>query len=118
MSGPANKCCSCHKTSCKGNLHSKCLIDKFNGRGESYYCKNCDTRSIPEENDDLISDANLQTYNKLKEVLKSRGLNVFHQNFNGLYFKIDKLRILLQETLKDIHIFGITQNPSQWINRR
>lgn len=58
----------------------------------------------------LVSDADLQTYNKLKEVLKSPGLKVFHQNFNGLYFKIDILWILLQETLKDIHIFGITES--------
>ena len=44
--GPTNKCCSCQKTirkkqtqlscdSCKGNFHYKCLIDNFNGRGES-----------------------------------------------------------------------------------
>eukprot|EP00794_Sanderia_malayensis_P002579 gene2579-2978_t len=120
---PTNKCSICQKTirknqtqlpcdSCKEKFHTKCLIDKFNGHGESYYCKNCDkpnSASLLEGNDNMSTDTDSQTSNKLKQDLKLRGLKVFHQNVNGLYFKIDKLRILLQEISKDIHIFGITE---------
>eukprot|EP00112_Aurelia_sp_Birch-Aquarium-sp1_P013505 Seg287.7 transcript_id=Seg287.7/GoldUCD/mRNA.D3Y31 product="hypothetical protein" protein_id=Seg287.7/GoldUCD/D3Y31 len=106
--GPANKCCSCQKTirknqtqlscdSCKGNFHSKCLTDKFNGHGESYYCKNCDAGSIADVNDDFNNDTDSQTNKELKQDLQSRGLKIFHQNVNGLYLKIDKLRICLKK---------------------
>ena len=73
--GPAKKCYSYQKTisknqiqlscdSCKGHLHSKCLMDKFNCRGESYYCKNCETGSIADVYDDFDHDADPRTYNR------------------------------------------------------
>ena len=57
----------------------------------------------------MATDADQPTYSKLKQDLNTRRLKIFHQDVNGLYFKIDKLRILLQETMMDIHIFGITE---------
>ena len=40
---------------------------------------------------------------------KKRGLKLIHQNINGLYEKINELRLFLSKTHKNIHIIGITE---------
>ena len=38
-------------------------------------------------------------------------MKIFHQNGNGLFRKLSHIKILLQETQKEIQILGITETP-------
>ncbi|CAB4046261.1 Hypothetical predicted protein, partial [Paramuricea clavata] len=72
------------------------------------YCPSC----APIELDESCNTNTNNTciFGKLNDFLKNKGVKIFHQNVNGLVTKIEKLRLMLQETSKRIHIFGITES--------
>ena len=113
---PCQKCDVCLKSirknqskgtcfGCKNNFHLKCLFDKIEKGLEKLYCNLCYTRI--EKPDQGVQST---TFSELKTFLKRQGLKFFHQNVNGLFNKYDQVKILLQETQKNIHVFGISES--------
>ena len=114
--GPCQKCGICSKSmrknqSCKlcsgcGNkFHMKCLFDVIRNGTEKLYCALC-----YEARDTAEPEPGVQNiYTDVNNFLKSRGLKFFHQNVNGLFRKLESVKILLEDTNKNIHIFGISE---------
>ena len=112
--GPINiTCSSCAKTirknqssgvclHCKERFHQKCLKDCFENGYEKLYCRTCFVDN---------SDADYVHYSNptLNNFVKTRGLKVFHLNVNGILGKMDKLKLLLSDTHKNIQIFSISE---------
>ena len=113
--GPCSKCNVCGKgirknqscVSCSGctdKYHLKCLSFTIKNSSDKFYCNSCYTPEAPNS----IQGAKAHIYDDLKLFLKSNGMKIFHQNVNGLFRKLYDIKILLQETQKEIHILGIT----------
>ena len=114
--GPILKCNICTKTirknqrsqncnGCMDRFHEKCLIDKLENNGERLYCLMCNTQSNITDSD----NDNNNMFERLISYIKPRGIKILHQNVNGIISKMEKLKILLGETHKNIHILGITE---------
>ena len=115
--GPIMKCNTCTKTIrknqrsqncsvCNTKFHEKCLVDKLENGGERFYCTMCDMRPDTDENNNVNDTGMFKT---LLSYLKPRGLKILHQNVNGIISKIDKVKILLGETRKNVQILCITE---------
>ena len=91
---------------CNNIFHLKYLIDSTENRVEKLICRVY--LDVPMENakDDLLP----VNYGYLNDFLRCRGMKLLHQNINGLYLKIDQLRVMFEETKKNIHILGITES--------
>ena len=75
---------------------------------EKLYCNSCyATNSI----DLLEEEAEHKTiiYDRFNNFLKSKELKLCHLNVNGLFNKFGSIQILFTETLKNIHILGVTE---------
>ena len=97
---------SCER--CKKILHLKCLVDRFNNGIEKVVCPTCfDTPTTSKKN--CTSSVNYNTSGHLNAFLHGRGMKLFHQNVNSLLAKMDQIRVIFEETNRNIHIFGITK---------
>ena len=86
----------------------KCLLDVVDIQSkEKLYCPSC----VPTEDESVNTNMNNTCiFEKLNDFLRNKSLKIFHQNVNGLVSKIEKLRLMLQETNKNIQIYGITES--------
>ena len=113
-------CCTCMKgirknqsrdlcTDCEQISHLKCLKDYNNNGAEKLLCEMCS-----KVNDEVIypdPEGNTQQcYSNLNIKLGKRGLKIFHQNINGLLAKVDKLRLFMKDTRKEIQVMGISES--------
>ena len=87
------------------------MVDKFQNGVENVACRTCfDIPMISDENCTGSPDYNTPIdYGRLNEFLQGRGMKLLHQNVNGLLTKIYQIRVMLEETNKNVYIFGITE---------
>ena len=115
--GPAPKCTMCRKpmkknqsvrecSRCKEMYHIKCLQDILKNGTEKLYCNSCYKHDEGSTDDTGVEN---KVYVDLNRFLTSNGLKVFHQNVNGIYRKIDEIKIMFLETRNKIQIFGVTE---------
>ncbi len=87
-------CINCTKTTrknqstgtcsnCNTQVHTKCLIDRFDNGTEKLYCSMCYVN-----NDQSTTSSDESGYEDLNKFMKAKGLNIFHQNVNDLTNKI------------------------------
>ena len=101
--GPCQKYNVCFKSIRKNQ--GRCLVDKIEKGSEKLYCNLCYTQT-----DNPNRGSNSSTYTELNKFLKNRGLNFFHQNVNGLFNKLEQIKILLNEAGENIHILGTSES--------
>ena len=113
--GPPDQCNACSKRInknqrkdlchlCKISFHLKCLKSEIVNGNEKLLCSNCFIVNVDDNRDGIPSP-----YTELNVLLTKRGLKLFHQNVNGLLNKHAEVEIMMQETKRNIHIFGISE---------
>ena len=113
--GPVNRkltCTTCVKTirknqksevcrNCNEKFHMKCMHDVLENNTEVFYCQVCYVNDQHEQSNFLNPE--------LSEFIRKRGLKIFHQNLNGIIGKLNKVKLLLNNSKKCIHFLGVTE---------
>ena len=75
--------------SCGELYHVKCLMGRFEGNMEKFYCS---LSSVNTDYDNAFDSAgNVPLYSQQNSHLQNRGLKVLHSDVNGLLGKIDQI---------------------------
>ena len=83
------------------------MKDQLGKNSEELYCQTC---FIEMETD---AESGVDTENvpeTIHRFCKKRGLKIFHQNINGLLNKIEKVRLFLSGTHRNVHVYGISES--------
>ena len=69
------------------------MTDRFADSSEELYCRTCSVEKFPDSESEIPEE---RVHEELDSFCsKNRGLELFHQNINGLLGKIEKVRLLL-----------------------
>ena len=96
-------------TDCEQISHLKCLKDYNKNGAEKLLCEMCSKVNDEDIYPDPEGNAQ-QCYSNLNIKLGKRGLKIFHQNINGLLAKVDKLRLFMKDTRKEIQVMGLSES--------
>ena len=92
---------------CKLKSHLKCMTDRFADNAEELYCSTCSVNKFPDLRSEIPDE---RVHEELDSFCsKNRGLKLFHRNINGLLGKMEKVRLLLTGTRRNIHVYGLTE---------
>ena len=101
------QCRSCHR-----DFHLKCIGSEFD---ESHICNLCSVPAGKDTDSTRDKDNEERLLPKiLKDMSKTRGMKLIHQNVRSLTGKIDELRFILSKLSSQVHLLTLSET---WVHK-